>query len=493
MNDILQRAGKSVVSVKRCWAVTFMTAAVLCLSAIATAEASSHEVRVHLPAFPVSVNAYSPLVEYNPYPPIVYQDVTYLPMTWDNSQRLGLRLDWNEREGLSIRQEDGKSQPEAGPETGEKVNDLNQTYQAQLADYPVSVNGKQVHNDEEPYPILSFRGITYFPLTWRFAHDEFGWATAWNAVQGFRLISGNNAYIMRGIVTDDESHLYVSTNLYGTIKIPKSLTGMLEAASDEVNTPHTQDQGLRVMEKHPEAQSGQTRMEGDAILLGQVKLLSIHSLLSEANASIPSRTFTEQDMELEDTVIPLGASRLIRISTSLPGLGSILLLEHAGQVTSLDHNLFYRLVSASDGSYWFSSAYKQSETHTYYSRHEQHLWHIDKAGNVRSIHELLGAPMIRVLTGLRDGSVLVLASDNDWDGTAADVVQVQADGTAQKLYSNVKGKVYADSSGKLYMLSPEQNRIHMLGSERTVELTEKMIFQTANGQPQMIPSITANR
>lgn len=492
MKQVLQRAAKSVVPVKRFCALTIMAAVALCLSTIATAEASSHEVRVHLPAFPVSVNAYSPLIEFNPYPPIVYQNVTYLPMTWDNSQRLGLRLDWNEREGLSIRQEDGKDQPGAGPETGEKVNDLNQTYQAQLADYPVSVNGKPIHNDEEPYPILSFRGITYFPLTWRFTHDEFGWATAWNAVQGFRLISGNNAYIMRGIVNDDESHLYVSTNLYGTIKIPKSLMGMLEAAADEDNSPRTQDKVLRVMEKHPEAQSGQTRMEGDVILIGQTKLLSVSSLLHEANASIPSRTFTEQDMELEDTVIPLGTSRLIRISTSLPGLESIFLLEHAGQVTLLDHNLFYRLLAAPDGSYWFSSAYKQSETHTYYSRHEQHLWHIDKAGNVRSIHELLGVPMIRVLTGLRDGSVLVLASDNDWEGTAADVVQVQSDGTARKLYGNLKGKVYADSSGKLYMLSPEQNRINMLGSERSVELTEKMIFQTANGQPQTIPSVTAN-
>ena len=39
------------------------------------------------------------------------------------------------------------------------------------------------HNKEE-YPLLVFRDVTYFPLTWRFAVDELGWQYRFNQKEG---------------------------------------------------------------------------------------------------------------------------------------------------------------------------------------------------------------------------------------------------------------------------------------------------------------------
>lgn len=469
-----------------------IAAGVLGLGFPVTGRAEAQEVEVTLPAYQVDLNHYSPLIEPNPYPPIVYKGITYIPMTWDNCRRLQLALSWQEGEGLSIGQQPNAQMPLAGPESGEKVNDLNQTYRARIADYPITVNGKPIDNNREEYPILSFRDITYFPLTWRFTREEFQWATAWSPEKGYSVLSGEHAsYDLGRIVADDSSDLYVSTRLYGTIRLKKTLTGTLSSLAPEQSGELAKPdpaKGLWSMEAHPDAVTTQARIEGDAVLWGQLPLLSIQELLNEANRNPYGKIYTAEDVQLEDTVIPLGDSRLIRIETSLPGLGSILLLEHEGEVQELDRNpLFYRMLPAGDGRYWISSAYTQSETHTYYSRHEQHLWLVDKAGKVSSVNGLLGgAPMIRVLTGRQDGSVLVLASDNDGDGTAADVYRVQPNGTAEKLYSALRGQIYADAAGEIYQLAEENNRITKLSSGESVVLTDRMLFLTAHGEPQQV-------
>ena len=42
-------------------------------------------------------------------------------------------------------------------------------------DILLSINGKDVVAVNDPYPPIKFRNVIYFPLTWRYAHDEFGW------------------------------------------------------------------------------------------------------------------------------------------------------------------------------------------------------------------------------------------------------------------------------------------------------------------------------
>ncbi|CAG7618466.1 hypothetical protein ACFQI7_02790 [Paenibacillus allorhizosphaerae] len=191
--------------------LAFTTAAlmaVISVSSVVPANAAAKEVTVRLPA-----------------PPIVYKDIVYVPMTWNNGVRLNLSVEWNEEEGLSIsRGLKGAYVPTYEPPAPES-NDMNRNYKATVADYPIMVNGHTIVNANEPYPILSFRDITYFPLTWRFAHDEFDWTTDWNPEDGFGLIAGGHGNLMSRISLDDDNALYIGTNIYGTLRINKSLQG----------------------------------------------------------------------------------------------------------------------------------------------------------------------------------------------------------------------------------------------------------------------------
>ncbi|SFL06260.1 hypothetical protein SAMN03159341_10320 [Paenibacillus sp. 1_12] len=47
------------------------------------------------------------------------------------------------------------------------------SFSALFPSYPTKVNGEIIDNSAEGCPILNFRDITYFPMTWRYAHDAF--------------------------------------------------------------------------------------------------------------------------------------------------------------------------------------------------------------------------------------------------------------------------------------------------------------------------------
>ena len=118
------------------------------------------------------------------YPPLNYKGVTYFPMTWDYCRLLGLSSVWVEGEGLFI-----ASWGSCGLAAGEFGAEDFPTYAAAhnprtvpvtFPTYPIWVNGKRIDNNREEYPLLNFRGVTYFPMTWRFAREEFNWNTEWS-------------------------------------------------------------------------------------------------------------------------------------------------------------------------------------------------------------------------------------------------------------------------------------------------------------------------
>lgn len=51
------------------------------------------------------------------------------------------------------------------------------------------MNGKLVDNIKDEYPLLSFRDVTYFPMTWNI--EEFGWEYSFNNGNGLIINSDN--------------------------------------------------------------------------------------------------------------------------------------------------------------------------------------------------------------------------------------------------------------------------------------------------------------
>ena len=106
-------------------------------------------------------------------------------MTSDYLSDIGLGLNFNATTGLKInvKSEIGTLQQSFLGAS----NILGSTHKAQLAPFAVEVNNKVISNNQEEYPVLLFKDITYFPMTWRFAVTEFGWTTGWDDNTGFSI------------------------------------------------------------------------------------------------------------------------------------------------------------------------------------------------------------------------------------------------------------------------------------------------------------------
>lgn len=149
-------------------------------------NAQEKRVSVEIPKFDVTINGVKVDNVHSKYPFVVYNYVTYLPMTWDCSKALGLQTSWDEAEGLKVSKlnETGEIKMDL---TGN--NSLDAKYLAIIPDFNIEVNGKKIDNSKEEYPVLNFRYVTYFPLTWRFVVDEFGLKSDWNEQKGLSITS----------------------------------------------------------------------------------------------------------------------------------------------------------------------------------------------------------------------------------------------------------------------------------------------------------------
>lgn len=153
---------------------------------------------VTIPGFPVTVNGKTMESTYNQYPLLLYKGITYFPMTYDYAGFLGVKANWYEKshsydnKGVLFvgvaenRTSELKITPAKTPNK--------KSYTATIAGYGIALNttnpSKYLDNLKEEYPILNFRDVTYFPLTWRFAVEEFGWEYSFDKQNGLRIESG---------------------------------------------------------------------------------------------------------------------------------------------------------------------------------------------------------------------------------------------------------------------------------------------------------------
>ena len=169
------------------------------------------EVKANLPRFDVTFNGVKIENANRQFPLLVYKDITYVPMTYYDCRYLGLTTDWNnETNTFSV---------EKDLVTG-AYRDYNwewknaKTHKAIVCDCNVIVNGNIVDNSKEEYPLLTFRDVTYFPLTWRFAVEEFEWDYNFDIEKGLSINSDNyhievlNLPNCTGMVATDNLYYY---------------------------------------------------------------------------------------------------------------------------------------------------------------------------------------------------------------------------------------------------------------------------------------------
>ena len=169
---------------KRKFIIILLAMLSLCISA---AYGEIEDIDVSIVEFDIYVNDTKILTEESQYPALIYNNITYFPLTYDYLSALGLSLKFSGSEGLSIKRKEpmkALNQKFLGSN-----NKLGSKEKAGIADFKISVNGNQVDNSNEVHPILIYKNITYFPMTWRFAVDEFKWQTSWSPSGGLKIIT----------------------------------------------------------------------------------------------------------------------------------------------------------------------------------------------------------------------------------------------------------------------------------------------------------------
>ena len=166
------------------------------LSGLGTGVYADSGATAAVPAFTVTLNGQVVDNSYRQYPLLVYKDITYFPMTYYDCRFLGLETSWKgSNEGLYI-----TATGVSGAYDAYKGSANNKSsYRVSIPTFPITVNGTKVDNSKEEYPLLIFRDVTYFPMTWKWGVDNFNWAYSFDPESGLK-ISSNSPHVTQSTV-----------------------------------------------------------------------------------------------------------------------------------------------------------------------------------------------------------------------------------------------------------------------------------------------------
>lgn len=120
------------------------------------------------------------------YPLLMYNNVTYVPMTYDLSRFMGLSTEWHGDTGTLLVDISREKRPYV-PDTGHTAR--KGKVSVERAVNPVYVCGVLVDNTVEDHPLLVYNNTTYFPLTFDYLVNAFGCTYTWDAVNGLVITS----------------------------------------------------------------------------------------------------------------------------------------------------------------------------------------------------------------------------------------------------------------------------------------------------------------
>lgn len=117
------------------------------------------------------------------YPLLLYSNITYFPMTDALCRFMGLNISWN-NEAWTLRISAGGTR---SAYVAECAPARSGTVTVTLPSYEIYINDVAIDNRIETYPIFNYNDVTYFPLTFSYAYEAFGWGYQWDAENGLRI------------------------------------------------------------------------------------------------------------------------------------------------------------------------------------------------------------------------------------------------------------------------------------------------------------------
>ena len=140
---------------------------IMCISASAAQYVSLTPVD-----FPIVVNGNKVDNNSREYPFIFYNSITYFPMTYEDCALLGVENTWTAETGniLTKTTPSGQYRSYISPVDCEVAPGT----LAMIAENPITVMGNLLNNTAEQYPVLNYKNVLYFPLTYSWG-QAFGW------------------------------------------------------------------------------------------------------------------------------------------------------------------------------------------------------------------------------------------------------------------------------------------------------------------------------
>ncbi|UUZ94543.1 hypothetical protein LJK87_08365 [Paenibacillus sp. P25] len=136
----------------------------------------------------------------------------------------------------------------------------------------MTIDGMPADNGKEPFPLLVFRDVTYFPMTWDFTVGKFGWKTAWDDRFGYSIYTG---LVLDRIIYDDEAFLYAegfSNGEYGIVRFRKDFEGKAEVFTPEQSSKLREVAAAYGEEPVPETRD--TVIQGDSVYYKGTELVN---------------------------------------------------------------------------------------------------------------------------------------------------------------------------------------------------------------------------
>ncbi|MEK8130412.1 hypothetical protein WMW72_21115 [Paenibacillus filicis] len=442
---------------------------------LSQAEASAAAV-VTIPDYTVKVNGSTIDNVRQRYPFLVYKDITYMPLTWSNTQALGIQADWQGTEGLVVYEihpigNGADWKPAALEQDLSGSNSPRRKYQASVAEYPIALpGGQKLDNSSEPYPFLEFRDVTYMPLTWRFTRELLQLGIDWDESAGLSITGGQ--WLIGRIFYDDADDLYAYPRVFldkekRALKISKKLQEP-PVWVNEADT-RTIEETLYNGRRDAGSQPVELKRTGNELYSGSKLLRKLSDedrhILGDKQPIYEAVRFPIDDKK---AIVSLHIYWPIAVIGPPPGR-YYLYLEQEGTFTELTDLVFppERVLLNPDGTVWIVKSYNELRYGPAV------LFLLDTQGKLHSVNDKLASPQLITLGSLNkdlsnpaaaDGSLIVQMADgmynpdrNPTEGRS--IYRLDTSLHATKLNYPVDGQLYMGTGHELFLLRPGTNTL----------------------------------
>lgn len=408
---------------KSIWITVLFLFLVQSFSAAQGVHAASDTVKVRIPDFPVQINGQIIDNQHSKYPFLIYKDITYMPLTWDNTQELGIQIAFDSENGLVIRQGGGFH---SGGWYGLKLkkfeqdlsasNSLSRSYTASMPGFSIIITDNYIDNWDEAFPLLVFQDVTYMPLTWTYVHEWLQLDILWDSVNGLNII-GNQEQILDRIYYDDKDYLYFYPNLVtsksqGSIRVKKNLEEkpmwMTLEETEQLNS---------AIQKSLDPYAGQSALldkREDGLYYQGMKLLTKEEITVDSTAAgNPFLSGLSAKLyKLTEHMSLLAVSKVIGIGAGQSMSDDHLYLIRDGKAKDIAsfQQIPDRVIPNDDGSFWIISNGK-AFMHGHIAGGTRKLALVDAQGNIRLANDVLNESDI-IVQGLNNPGLMQL-TDKD--------------------------------------------------------------------------------